>query len=195
MRILVIRNDKIGDFMLAWPAFCLLKQQYPDARVTALVPSYTEPLANLCPWIDDVIIDKVESNAISDVMRLASKLRRGRFDHSISFFSQTRTALALLLAGVHSRIGPATKIARLFLNRTLLQKRSRSAKPEYEYNIDLVRHFASINGDDCVMTVSPPYLRFDEADILATRTTFIDTHSVSPDAKLVVLHPGTGGSA
>jgi hypothetical protein len=55
--ILVIRNDKLGDFMLAWPAFSLIKQQYPDARITALVPAYTQPMAELCPWIDDVIID------------------------------------------------------------------------------------------------------------------------------------------
>ena len=36
-RILVVRNDKIGDFMLAWPSFAMLKASC-DCHVTALVP-------------------------------------------------------------------------------------------------------------------------------------------------------------
>ena len=44
-KILVIRNDKLGDFMLAWPAFALLKQAKTDLKLTALVPQYTVPLA------------------------------------------------------------------------------------------------------------------------------------------------------
>ena len=55
-RILVVRNDKIGDFMLAWPSFAMLKGSMA-CHVTALVPAYTAPLARLCPWIDEVIID------------------------------------------------------------------------------------------------------------------------------------------
>ena len=43
--------------MLAWPAFALLKQQYPESNISALVPAYTEPMAIICPWIDDIIID------------------------------------------------------------------------------------------------------------------------------------------
>ncbi|MGL5038258.1 MAG: glycosyltransferase family 9 protein, partial [Aeromonas sp.] len=39
-RILVVRNDKIGDFMLAWPSFAMLKSAM-KCHVTALVPAYT----------------------------------------------------------------------------------------------------------------------------------------------------------
>ena len=55
-RILVVRNDKIGDFMLAWPSFAMLKRSM-ECHVTALVPAYTAPLARLCPWIDEIILD------------------------------------------------------------------------------------------------------------------------------------------
>ena len=54
-RILVVRNDKIGDFMLAWPSFAMLKRSM-ECHVTALVPAYTAPLARLCPWIDEIIL-------------------------------------------------------------------------------------------------------------------------------------------
>ncbi|MEC8901958.1 MAG: lipopolysaccharide heptosyltransferase family protein, partial [Pseudomonadota bacterium] len=56
-RLLVVRNDKIGDFMLAWPALACLKQASPEPHVTVLVPAYTAPLAKACPGVDEVIID------------------------------------------------------------------------------------------------------------------------------------------
>ena len=35
-KILVIRNDKLGDFMQAWPAFAMLKLSNPSLKLTAL---------------------------------------------------------------------------------------------------------------------------------------------------------------
>ena len=121
--ILVIRNDKIGDFMLAWPALSLLKSTYPESRIIALVPGYTRPLADICPWIDDVIIDTRGTSVLSDAFALSRQLKNARIDASISLFSEARTALALWLSGVRHRFGPATKIAQLFLNKRLRQKR------------------------------------------------------------------------
>ena len=43
-KILVVRNDKIGDFMVCFPAFAMLKQSLPDVEITALVPSYRSRL-------------------------------------------------------------------------------------------------------------------------------------------------------
>ena len=55
--ILVIRNDKLGDFIQAWPAFAMLKASNPSLKLTALVPAYTAPLAEICPYLDSIIID------------------------------------------------------------------------------------------------------------------------------------------
>jgi ADP-heptose:LPS heptosyltransferase len=51
LRILVIRNDKLGDFMLAWPALALLKRSLPQSHLSVLVPAYTQSLAEICPWV------------------------------------------------------------------------------------------------------------------------------------------------
>ena len=154
--ILVIRNDKLGDFMLAWPAFSLLKNQYPESEITALVTAYTKDMAELCPWIDKTILDD-GSSALS----LAKTISRYRFDASVALFTETRTALACLLSRIPVRIAPATKLAQLFSNNTLKQRRSRSAKPEYEYNVDLVKHLITLQGDTPITTPAPPYLSFD----------------------------------
>jgi ADP-heptose:LPS heptosyltransferase len=194
-RVLVIRNDKLGDFMLAWPAFALLKQQYPEATIVALVPQYTSPLAELCPSIDEVMIDDHSKSAIKDITELARQLKNARIDASISLFSETRTALALWLARVPWRFGPATKIAQLFLNNRLLQKRSRSAKPEFEYNINLVQYFIQCNNDEPGALPGPPYLSFNPVEISRQKQTFYQQHAIDDARRLVFIHPGTGGSA
>lgn len=195
LHILVIRNDKLGDFMLAWPAISLIKKQYPEAKVSVLIPAYTRPIAELCPWIDDIIIDDKHEDTLSDARHLASILRSYDIDVSISLFTELRTALALWLARVPLRYGPATKMAQLFLNRKLKQKRSLSLKPEYEYNIDLVRHYIIANDDDVTELQNPPFLTFDQQETDELRLKYTSQKNIDPDRKLIFIHAGTGGSA
>jgi len=194
-KILVIRNDKIGDFMLAWPSFALLKSQYPQAEITALVPEYTAPLAEQCEWIDTVLIDEKKPSFFSDIRNLSKNIRQQGFDSSISLFSETRTSLSLWLAGVKLRIGPATKIAQIFLNDRLRQRRSESSKPEYEYNLDLVKHYIHQNSDTPCADPLPPFLRFDKSEIAQARDQLKEKHTIAENQQIIIIHPGTGGSA
>ena len=195
LKILVIRNDKLGDFMLAWPALSLLKKQYPDSIVTVLIPSYTRPMAEICPWIDSIITDDTHKSTVSDALHLARLLKQFNFDASISLYSEMRTAFALWLAHIPKRYGPATKLAQLFLNKKLTQNRSLSLKPEYEYNVDLVRHFISSSGDTAVSIQRPPYLQFDPQEIIDLKQAYTDEHNINANQKLVFMHAGSGGSA
>ncbi|MBL4762008.1 MAG: glycosyltransferase family 9 protein, partial [Gammaproteobacteria bacterium] len=195
IKILIIRNDKLGDFMLAWPALSLLKTQYPDASITVLIPSYTKPIAEICPWIDDIIIDDDHKNTLSDARTLAKKLKTHDFHLSISLYSETRTAMALWLAKIPQRFGPATKLAQLFLNKTLKQKRSRSLKPEHEYNVDLIRHYMASRGDESLITQEAPFLQFDAEETKNARLAYLKKNRLETDRKLIFIHVGSGGSA
>lgn len=194
-KILVIRNDKIGDFMLAWPAFALLKKQYPKSEITALVPKYTAPLAEQCEWIDKVLIDTKKDSFFNDALLLSRNIKLNNYDLSISLFSELRTSLALWLACVKTRVGPATKIAQIFLNKTFKQKRSQSKKPEYEYNLDLIKYSVEISGDKPVKPVEPPFLTFGENEKFALRNELVLKSSIQNDTRIIFIHPGTGGSA
>lgn len=193
--ILVIRNDKLGDFMLAWSALSLLKRQYPDAQITALVPPYTEPVAKLCPWIDNVILDKQHKSLLSDAFSLAKIFKQHHFDASISLFTETRTAMATFLSRIPLRVSPATKLAQIFSNNRLRQKRSTSSKPEYEYNTDLIRYFIELQGDTAEPPIKPPYLNFKNSGIQKIREQYTKDNKITDDATLVIIHPGSGGSA
>ena len=194
-KILVIRNDKLGDFMLAWPALSLLKSQYPDSIITALVPDYTSPVAEMCPWIDELLIEPRRASFIKNVFLLSKLIKQQKFDCSISLFSQTTTSLALWLARVPIRYGPASKLAQIFLNRRLVQRRSRSIKPEFEYNLDLARYVIADNSDTLVQVPRPPFLTVDRTSTGKRKQAFLADNKISNTARLVAIHPGSGGSA
>ena len=194
-KILVIRNDKLGDFMLAWPALSLLKAQYPDSIITALVPDYTRPVAEMCPWIDELLIDPSRASPIKYVFLLSKLITQQKFDCSISLFSQTTSSLALWLARVPKRYGPASKLAQIFLNRRLVQRRSKSLKPEFEYNLDLARYVIADNGDTHVKLPEPPFLTVDRTKTDKRKQAFRADNKISNTTRLVAIHPGSGGSA
>lgn len=183
LRILVVRNDKLGDFMLIWPALMLLKKSLPDCEITALVPSYTKSIAEACTWIDNVIIDPV------DIASINSK----NFDAVVTFFSTARIGWQIWKGRIPMRIAPATKLAQIFYNHRIVQRRSRSEKPEYVYNMELIDAFLKIKNVNPA-SIEPPYwpianLRDEE------RAKLENELSVNNSKKWFFVHSGSGGSA
>lgn len=195
MRILVVRNDKLGDFMLAWPAFALLRASLPGAVLHALVPAYTAPIARLCPALDDVVIDPGAAAGWRGRRELLARLRAGRYDAALVLFSTTRIGWLLARAGIRYRLAPATKVAQVFYRRRLRQRRSESAKPEYEYNLDLARALLADHGATPAALPPPPYLRFDDAERAQADRALRAAHGIPETHRLVFVHPGSGGSA
>ena len=194
MKILIIRNDKLGDFVLSLPCYAMLKTAFPKAKLSVLVPEYTADIANACPYIDQVIIDPGKTN-LTGVFELISKLRTQQFNAVITLFSTTRIGVAVFLAGIQYRLAPATKIAQLFYNHHLKQQRSRSAKPEYAYNLDLIKKFLQDKGKDDYPDPEPPFLVFEQELIRQIREQFCQEHNIAKTKKLIYLHAGSGGSA
>ena len=191
-RILVIRNDKIGDFMLAWPALALLKGA--GCHVTVLVPAYTEPLARLCAFVDEVIIDPGDGGSQAQQIALLEQITAANFDAALTLFSTWRVGKLLRNAGIRHRMAPATKFAQILYNRRITQRRSRSDKPEWEYNLDLAAALLKDLGLP-VGFVAGPYMAFDAADVLARRHAMADALSLPMDKRWMMVHVGSGGSA
>ena len=191
-KILLIRNDKLGDFMLALPAFARLKQNLPDIKLHVLVPEYTQPLADACEYIDQIIVDPGKKGGF---WKLTKQLRSQHYDAVISLYSTTRTGLAVRIAGIPERIAPATKLAQIFYTKRLSQHRSLSRKPEYAYNRDLVNYYLFLHGHKPAPSPGPPYLHFDDSHISLLKQQFCQRHNINTDSKLIFIHPGSGGSA
>lgn len=195
MRVLIVRNDKLGDFMLSYPAFALLKINNPTCEIHALVPQYTYEMAKACSWIDEIVIDPGSSAPFWEQLKLLRLLKHNQYDALITLYSTTRIALLGLLAKINIRIAPATKLAQFFYTIRIKQRRSRSEKPEYQYNMELVKHYLSCLGINKISEPEPPFLKFNLARIHDLRTIFCEDHDISPNSRLVFIHSGSGGSA
>lgn len=134
MTILITRHDKIGDFITALPMCKVLKEQ-TNHKIVMLVSKVNVALAKKIDFIDDVI------EYSDDSFTLLSRINKHKPDVSISAFIDNHLGLCLFLARIPVRIAPATKLAQIFFNRTLTQRRSKVEKREWEYNLDLLKKF------------------------------------------------------
>lgn len=194
-RILVVRNDKLGDFTLALPACQLLRRKLPDAHITVLIPEYTREVAELAPGIDDVLIDPGAARDGGSSGELARAIREREFDASVTLFSTVRVGLALFRARVPLRYAPATKFGQFLHNRRVVQRRSESTQPEYEYNLDLVRRLLTDCGVTGEMQLVRPVLSLPAEVVRARRAELIASFGLTRETRLVMLHCGHGGSA
>lgn len=193
--LLVVRNDKLGDFMLAWPALASLKQASPTPRISVMVPAYTAPMARLCPWIDEVLIDPGENAGRAAHQALLRKVKAADFDALLTLYSTPRIGWLGWRAGIPLRMAPATKWAQIFYNCRITQRRSRSDKPEYRYNQELAE--ALLEKLDLVggSTPHPPFWP------LAAQTRKTQRYRLAKELDLPAgrpwcfLHGGSGGSA
>ncbi len=183
MNILVVRTDKLGDFITALPTFYVLKQHNPQNRIIALVAPLNRELALACAFIDEVIVDDGKSS----IFGLAAKLGDANIDASITLFSSTRVALAQFLAFIPKRIAPATKIAQIFYTNRVSQRRSEVKMAEFEYNLELIKSlFENIS-----LEYKKPLLEFGDAK--EVYDVFCAEYDVTKE--VVAFHVGFGGSS
>jgi ADP-heptose:LPS heptosyltransferase len=93
MRVLVIKLAALGDFAQAFGPFAAIRAHHPGARVTLLTTRPYAPLARLSPWFDEVIEDgRPDWTDIPAVLRLARRLRAGRFDRVYDLQTSARSS-------------------------------------------------------------------------------------------------------
>ena len=185
MKILVVRTDKLGDFITALPTLSVLKKYNPANSLSVCVAPLNRELASSCPFIDEVIVDDGET----PVMEFASMLQKKKFDASITLFSNTRVALYQAIAQIPIRIAPATKIAQIFYNRRIKQRRSEAKMAEFEYNLYLCKALF----EDIDLTYDFPLIEFSEAELTEVYDTFYAPLQI--DKPIIAFHPGSGGSS
>ena len=179
MKILLVRNDKLGDFITALPLAYLLKKYKPKATIIMLCAPLTAPLAKECDFIDEVIVDE------RSYFALANKLKAANIDVAITLFSNLHVALAELLAGIKVRIAPATKIVQFLYTHRYVQRRSEVKMSEFEYNIDLARRYFE------KLPYKFPSTLFETDESIYEK--FCEQIGIS--RRVVAFHIGSGGSS
>ena len=182
MNILVVRTDKLGDFVTSLPTMYVLKHYNPQNRIIACVAPINKGLAEACDFIDEVIVDDGSS-----IWKFVKKLREAKIDASVTLFSNTRVAFAQFVARIPKRIAPATKIAQIFYTSRVLQRRSEVKMAEFEYNLELTKSLFS----DISQEYKKPLLEF--GDIENISYVFCANNDI--EKEIVAFHVGFGGSS
>ena len=140
-RILIIRQDRIGDTVLATALPREIKRTWPRSRVTMLVRSYTRPIFENNPYVDEILTDDfVASERQASFWRMVGRLRRRRFTHALMLLPQARYNYMTFCAGIPWRIGHGIILFHaLTFVRPVMTRKFRPGRSEAEYAMDLAR--------------------------------------------------------
>ncbi|MDD5560549.1 MAG: glycosyltransferase family 9 protein [Candidatus Omnitrophica bacterium] len=126
-KILVIRSDRFGEFLLNIPAIRALKEAYPQAKLSLAVNPVVCELAATVDCVDEVLVwDQVKNN-----------LRKHKFDLCVVLNPVKETHWAVFRAGIPVRVGYDRKWGFL-LTHKLKDTKDQAKRHEVEYNLELV---------------------------------------------------------
>ncbi len=177
-RVLVMRHDRLGDLVLALPLVEALWRQ--GARVGLLVSASAEPLLKGDRRLERLIIDGPDA---------LERIREARFDDALVLWANARNALLALRAGVPRRWGPSWRPYSALFNRRLPLRRGRGWTRESEWNLEYGRALG------CPAAESPPPRVHPGPEAESEAAAWLRARGPKGPGPLVLLHPGSGGSA
>ena len=175
--ILVVRNDRFGEFLLNMPALRALRETFVNATVIVVADPYVRELAEAVPFIDEVIEWGRERHSLFEKLRLISLLKRKKIDIAVMLNPSREFNVFTWMAGIPVRVGYDRKWGFL-LTRKIKDKKYLGQKHEIEYNLELVGLLGARTGD---RTLS---LKIGEEGINALQ-------ELEKSESLVALHPWT----
>jgi ADP-heptose:LPS heptosyltransferase len=193
VNILVVRSDRLGDVILSTPVFEVIKRNYKKSQVVALVRENVLPILQGLSSVDQFLVFDPEGrhSGVRGFFLLCREIRKFKFKIAILLQSHWKIAAAVFFSGVRYRVGPLSKLySYLFYNRGLRQRRSQVEMHESDYNLQLLRKIGIRVGARTV----PTQIIVHET-MLRTAQDWLKKSGWDSYQKLIVVHPGMGGSA
>lgn len=189
--ILIVRTDRIGDVVLSLPMAGLIKKHFAKCKVTFLLRNYTKELATDHPYIDEVLVlqEKDKRILLNENIKM---LKAKTFDTCIVVSPTFLTALMVFLSRIKNRIGSGYRLYSFLFNKKVFEHRKYAGKHELEFNIGLLK------ATGIYENVSTDNVRFDlkvESSSIETVKKVLQNLNIDSNNKLIIVHPGSGGSA
>jgi heptosyltransferase-3 len=185
-KILIVRQDRIGDVVLTLPLATVIKQQFPNIKVSFLVREYTSSLCRNHPDVDETFT--IPENATAeDWNEIGQKIKTAEFDMAIVPNSKKQIAALVFKAGIPVRMSAGIRLHSWKYNHLLMQSRKKPVKNELDYNLDLLRKYLAVPPKkeiDFKLSFSPGAAKGVNDFLAANRV-----------QNYCIIHPGSGGSA
>jgi len=189
--ILIVRTDRIGDVVLSLPMAELVKKKYPECNIAYFIRNYTSPLIDGNPFINEVVLAEESDGEILFGNNLR-KIKSKNFDTCIVVNPTLKITLMMFLSGIENRIGTGYRWYSFLFNRKVFEHRKQGEKHELEYNINLLSKIdISINDFSGDINF---HLKVDEKSSEKINSILLEKGFRSGN-KIVIIHPGSGGSS
>lgn len=181
-RLLVVRNDRLGDAILALPAVNLLRQTYPDSEIYFWAAPLVAPLIRCVEGVNGVIAGNDRN---SDAVTV---INPHHFDAAYCLRPTYTNALALKKAGIPIRVGTSRRWYSFLFNRRFNISRRGRNQHEADLNLALLSA-AGVSGPADVPKIIIPHSAWQSA------ANTLQKAGLARDTLYVIIHPGSGGSA
>lgn len=192
--ILIIRMDHLGDVLLATGIPKFIKENFPGCRLIFLVSSWSAPLLENNPFIDEIMIFDApwfargryaKSRSSLSFPRLVGLLRKKRIDWGIGLRGDLRENALLWLAGVRERVGYGVTGGGFFLTREASYRRG-------VHESEHVRELLRAPGSEVPELKPKLYFHPDE---IASFDKRLSEFGLRPEGKYVGFQIGAGSSS
>lgn len=186
-RIIISRTDSIGDVVLTLPVAGALKKHFPDCTVIFLGSSYTKPIVECCPYVDEfadwhLISQLSEKEQIKYFQSLNA-------DTILHIFPRKEIAKLAQKSNITTRVGTSHRSFHWFTcNRRINLSRRKSDLHEAQLNLKLLEPLGLTNVGSTLEEVQQ-YL-----SLVPKATDFEALKLLTPDRFNLIFHPKSNGS-
>ena len=189
--LLIVRTDRLGDVVLSLPLAGIIKNHFPDCKITYLIRGYTRDLLTGHKYIDNVMtIEEVKGKPIFFSNR--KNISKNKFDYAIISYPDFLIALIIFFSGISNRIGTGFRWYSFLFNKRVFVHRKYASKHEAEFNVDLLKEL-NIHEE-----ISPSHVSFDlpltDNDKIEAKE-FLLRSGIKKDRPIIIIHPGSGNSS
>ncbi|PJJ54633.1 glycosyltransferase family 9 protein [Hymenobacter chitinivorans] len=188
---LISRTDAIGDVVLTLPLCGVLKQNVPGCRIILIGRTYTQAVAEACPWVDG-FLNYDELLKLPEAEQLTA-LRQYQAEAIVHVFPNKVLARAAQKVGIPVRIGTRNRwIHWLTCNRLVALSRRHSLLHEAQLNAKLLQPLGVPH--ELTLTELTPLVQLHAKDPLPAAVQQLLAARTTGQLNLI-LHPRSRGSA
>ncbi|HVZ79574.1 MAG TPA: glycosyltransferase family 9 protein [bacterium] len=192
MEIVLLRLDRIGDFVLGIPAYRALRKAYPNDHLTVVVPPAVAELAKPCPYFDEIYLydaqwlkpGALRMDRWGSALKLIRFLRSKEIGLLLDFRYQNRMDPFITgLSGAKERVGFDVGLPSWFLTKKAPQP------PQGMHQVDRNLSLLAALG---IMAVDKRLeIWWDEHD-LKTAEAHLPSQELLPGIPRIMVHIGSG---
>jgi len=180
VNILVVRNDRFGEFLLNIPALRALKETFVNAKVIAVIDPQVRELTERIPYIDEAIEWDRNKHSLFEKIKLINLLSKKHIDAAVMLNPSKDFNILTFFADIPIRVGYDRKWGFL-LTHKIKDRKYLGNKHEIEYNLELVGLVGAKTKDRSL------FLNVDES----SDNNLLNNLNLSNEFTLIVLHPWT----